>query len=212
MRRLPRYLVCATVLPAALAAQSGGASAPLSLGVYAGGAYSALHGDSVPGPQHIYGFIGGAFIDWSFAHYLAFQPEVDYAQKGSDAFDVGPGGGTFKMHIRMNYLQIPALLRLNGDAMVGGLRPYLIGGPAIAFDAGCAIVVTSLAGNYTCSNLPSRESVDYSLIGGGGVDVPLMGRRFTLSARYDLGLRNVYKNNDAKNRAASVLLGIPLWQ
>src|SRR5436309_289723 len=124
MRRLPHFLVCAAFLPSTLAAQSGSASAPLSLGVYAGSTYSSLHGDSVPGPQHIYGFIGGVFIDWPFAHYLAFQPEVHYTQKGSDAFDVGPGGGTFKMHIRMNYLEIPALLRLNADAMAGGLRPF----------------------------------------------------------------------------------------
>jgi DNA-binding transcriptional MocR family regulator len=70
--------------------------------------------------------------------------------------------------------------------------------------------VRGLAGSYSCNNLPERESLDYGAMAGGGVDFAIGGRTFTLSARYDWGVKDAFSNNDAKNRALSVLLGIRL--
>ncbi len=76
--------------------------------------------------------------------------------------------------------------------MSGGITPYLLAGPEIAVKAGSDVVVGGQAGNYTCA----------------GIDFRIGKRRYTMSARYDYGVRNVVKNNDAKNRTFGVVAGL----
>jgi hypothetical protein len=197
--------IIAAAAPAALSAQSDAAH----LVIYAGYTSATLHGDSVPGPTHTPGFALGVALTKPMSARFAFQPELQFIQKGDDETD-SYRGGTFTMHIRLSYLELPLLVRVTGGDL-GGITPYLVAGPQIAVKAGCSIVVTGLAGNYTCANLPAAESMDWGAVAGAGLDFSVAGRPLTLSARHDWGLKDAFKDNIAKTRTASVVLGWRIW-
>lgn len=203
------FLIGASLLSAAVAAQGFNRPVRTEFGVYVGGSSATIHGDSVPGPTHLPGFVIGASAQVGAGRRVSLQPELQFVQKGDNEVDEF-GGSAFTTRIRLSYVEVPVLLRVTGDAMGPRLRPFVVAGPAIAFKVGCGVTVTGLPGNYTCSDLPPAESVDFGAIVGGGVDFPLFRRRHTLQVRYDLGLVNAFKNNDAKNRALTVVFGAPL--
>jgi hypothetical protein len=205
MRCFTRFLAI-VALPVAVAAQN---SHSPTIGLYGGASRTSLHGPDVPGPLHTNGFLGGIYGQWSAGPHVAFQPELQFAQKGNREVD-RYRDGTFAMRIRLNYAEVPLLVRVSATTVAGRFTPFLIAGPEVAFKTGCDLTVKGLAGSYTCDDLPAAESLDYGVIAGGGVDVGVAGRRLTLSARYDHGFVDVFKGNDPKNRAVSVLLGVPL--
>lgn len=211
MRTLALSLAAGTALalaPALLPAQA--ATGMNSLGVYGGWSRTDLHGPEIPGPLHTNGGLGGAYVQWRINNHFDIQPEVQYVQKGNRELD-SYWGGNFALRIRLSYVEIPVLVRARGSTYAGRFTPYLLAGPEVAFKTGCSLDVFDLPGNYTCSDLPASKSVDYGIIGGGGVDVGLGGRQFTVSVRYDQGLADAFTSGDPKNRALTVIVGVPLW-
>jgi hypothetical protein len=176
-----------------------------SITIYGGLTVATLHGDSVPGPLHTSGFVGGAAVAWPLTNHVSLQPELQFVQKGDDETDTF-SGGIFSEHIRLNYVEVPVLLRLSASSE-RGVTPFFVGGPQIAFKTSCSIDVHGLPGNYTCADLPHAESMDWGVIAGVGTDVAVMGHALSLSARYDWGLRDAFKDNQAKTRTLVVLLG-----
>ncbi|MGH7617915.1 MAG: hypothetical protein ACREPM_11850 [Gemmatimonadaceae bacterium] len=55
------------------------------------------------------------------------------------------------------------------------------------------------------------ESTDWGVIAGGGIELPFLRHAISLGARYDWGLRDAFKNNLAKNRTFSMLVGWRIW-
>ena len=96
-------------------------------------------------------------------------------QKGDDETDVFRGG-VYTEHIRLNYVEMPVLLRISSDA-IAGVIPFVIAGPQLAIKASCAIDVRGLPGHYTCADLPPAESTDWGAVAGGGVELPCHGTR-----------------------------------
>jgi hypothetical protein len=176
-----------------------------ALTVYAGYTWATLKGDSVPGPTHRFGVIAGASVTWQLAGRFAFQPELQFVQKGDDQVSTYQGG-TYTTRIRLNYVEVPLLVRVSGDA-IRGITPYVVGGPQFAFKAGCGVDVTGLPGSYTCDDLPAVESSDWGVVVGGGADFTVAGRALTLSARYDRGLKDAFADNEAKTETVVVMLG-----
>ncbi|MGH7618520.1 MAG: porin family protein, partial [Gemmatimonadaceae bacterium] len=118
--------------------------------VYGGFTLATMHGDSVPGPLHTGGFAAGAALAWRVASHVAIQPEVLFVQKGDDEADAF-SGGVFTEHIRLNYVEVPVLLRVSSNA-IAGVVPFLVGGPQVSFKTSCSIDVHGLPGNYTCAD------------------------------------------------------------
>jgi outer membrane protein with beta-barrel domain len=205
MRLLSRWLLVTAMVPAVAFAQT--ARHKPTFGLYGGWDRTSLHGPDVPGSLHTSGALGGVYGQWRFGSRFAFQPEVQFVQKGTRELESLSQGGQFATKIRLNYVEIPLLIRASGSTMAGHFTPYLLAGPEIAFKAGCNLKVFGLAGSYTCDDLPKAESYDYGVIGGGGVDVALGRQKFTVSARYDHGLYDVFEGNDPQNRAVTVLVG-----
>jgi hypothetical protein len=206
MRRIARSLLVAALaaplVPAAAHSQGGDR---LPLGIWAGVTSSTFRGSDAPGPTNLAGFSAGVFTQWRFAPYLALQPEIDFTQKGSDELDAA-SGSLFTMHIRLTYIEVPVLLRMDAPA-VGPLTPFALAGPEVAFKVGCSVVVGGLAGGFSCADLPPAASTDFGGVLGAGVAFNVAGRRYGLSARYDAGFTNAFTGNDAKNRAWTLLLG-----
>ena len=199
-------LAAATAVPLPARAQS---HRP-AFGLYAGVDNSTMKGDSVPGPLHKSGFLGGAFLTWALSDRLALQPELVFAQKGVTTLDARPKG-IVSTDIRVSYVEIPLLLRINGAALHGGVTPFALLGPEIALKAACSVAVGGLSGRYTCKDVgDGLEAGDFGGIAGAGIDFRIGTRIYSLSARYDYGMSNVVKNNAAKNLSFGVLLGMRL--
>jgi hypothetical protein len=201
---LAAAIAAALLTPAATRAQS--ASAGPAMGVWAGMTSATFRGSDAPGPTYLAGFSAAFFAKWHLASHLALQPELQYTQKGSDEVDATGGGPVYTMHIRLSYVEVPVLLRVEASPM-GSVTPFALVGPDVAFKVGCGVVVSGLPGNYGCASLPAAESVDYGGLAGVGLAFNVRGRTYGLSARYDAGVANAFSGNNAKNRAVTILLG-----
>ncbi len=205
MRCIALAVAAATAFSSTIVNAQSTSSGPV-VGIWAGMTSSTFRGSDAPGPTNLAGFSAGLFTQWRLSQHFALQPELEYTQKGSDEVDVTESGTPFTMHIRLSYIEVPVLLRAEGRPM-GAFTPFAVIGPEVAFKAGCGIVVNGLQGSYTCANLPAQESVDYGGIVGAGVAARIAGRMYGLSVRYDAGMADTFSQNNAKNRALTVLLG-----
>lgn len=162
------------------------------------------------------GLAAGAFYRLGFGP-ASLQAELMYVQKGGGVEGTDPDFGTGELTLELDYVEIPVLLRL---AIPAGmlLRPYVYGGPAVAFEVGCQARITfdglSISGD--CDDDFDRRTVDVGMMFGGGVGLPVGVGRILLEARYNVGLVNLPDDPedgpDVKNRALNVLAGfsIPL--
>ena len=98
------------------------------------------------------------------------------------------------------YLQVPALLRINGGSRsTGGVSAYGIFGPAIDLKIGEDL------GSFT--NPDEIESVDVSLVAGVGVELS----RLIIEGRGTWGFRNIARQStvgDVKTRTFALLVGL----
>lgn len=199
MRKVIPALCALTVAAAPLAAQA-------SVGVLGGFVSSNVSVSGTNGTLSSTsrsGFAAGISIDGRLAHDVYLGPEALYVEKGFEEH-VGGETGTFGL----NYIEVPVLLKL-----AVGDRPtkfFVLGGPDIAFKVSCS---QSLSGdvesNVGCSNSTNNNirTADVGLMFGAGVMVDAL----SIQARYDLGLTNVYNNDNGysyKNHALLILAGL----
>lgn len=113
---------------------------------------------------------------------LALQPEALVTSKGATAPRSASGG------VRLNYVEVPVLLRLN---LVRGaaVQPHVYAGPYAGFQISCRVQGSSA----DCDDAPgvSTETVDVGGIVGGGVTFGLGGLNATVGARYGFGVSKV---------------------
>ena len=103
--------------------------------------------------------------------------------------------------IRIDYLQIPLLLRLNaGSSSASGFAVYGIVGPAVELKIADEIKGITLDDGF--------EGADVSLVFGGGFEVV----RIIVEARYEKGLRrinNIFSDfTEIKKEAFTILFGL----
>lgn len=147
------------------------------------------------------GFVVGGFAKFSIPDSpLSIQPEALYSQQG------GEQDGS---EIRIDYLQVPVLFKF-AMSQGGTAEPNLFAGPY----AGLRLTAeqdggTGFLGGST--NIENRtESVDYGLALGGGIDIEVGNSIFTMDARYNLGLADVFNDVDGKHRVFAITFGISL--
>ena len=145
---------------------------------------------------------------------LQIVPEVYYSEKGSKQFDPAT---TTTFEYGLNYIELPVLAKLSFP-LKGGLRGYVQGGPAYAWNIDCTISATEAG---TTNNLgdcgetfssfdTAMEKADRGIVFGGGLDFTIRGLGgLNLDARVVKGLARVQKGtgSDIKNQAFSLMLG-----
>jgi len=146
---------------------------------------------------------------------LSIVPEVYYSEKGSKQF-VPATTTTFEYGL--NYIEVPVLAKLSFP-LKGGLRGYVQGGPAYAWNIDCTISATE---SGTTNNLgecgetfssfdTAMEKADRGIVFGGGLDFTIRGLGgLNLDARLVRGLARLQKGttgSDIKNQAFSLMLG-----
>ncbi len=140
------------------------------------------------------GIHAGIFFGGNRSGPIGIQTELNWIRKNSatEAPD---------QNIRIDYLQIPVLLRINiGTDSANGFAVYGIGGPAIDIKIADEIEGVTLDNGF--------EGADNSLVFGGGVEIT----RIIIEGRYAKGFRRINDNfrdfADIKSQTFTLLFGV----
>jgi len=141
------------------------------------------------------GFEGGIWFGGNRGGRVGVMGEVLYAKKKQEGS--GLTGST-----SLQYLEIPILARINiGTRSRNGISIYGLVGPVFDINLKASIGDRDVKSNY--------ESLDLGLLGGVGIEIT----RFLVEGRFNQGLRNVLKSDNAaafgdiKTRSFAVLFG-----
>ena len=139
------------------------------------------------------GIHAGLFVGGSRDKVLGFQTEFNWLRKKAET----QSGQEF----RIDYLQIPFLLRLNaGSSSANGPALYAIAGPGIELKIADEIEGFTLVDGF--------EGADVSLLFGGGFEVA----RIIIEGRYEKGFRRINKNFsdliEIKKQSFTILFGV----
>ncbi|MEP6779966.1 MAG: porin family protein [Gemmatimonadaceae bacterium] len=162
------------------------------------------------------GLDAGVFMKIPLGGMLSLQPEVHYTQNGFSI--TSSTGDVSSLDLKIDYLQIPVLLRLDAGGADAAVHPILLAGASGSYRLKCSLSgtgggtsVSTDCNAGTDSQDPFKKS-DFSLVGGAGLAFVSMGHSLSLQARYTHGLSSIATNNTAtsnpKNRALAVLLGL----
>lgn len=152
----------------------------------------------------------GAFLDLPLSERAGVQLGVAYSGKGSE---ITPLEGTVETRIRIGYLEIPALLRLQIMTR-SRVSAHLLLGPSFSFKVSCEIETHDPWWGYSTMDCEDRglgvRAFDLGAMGGIGIEFEFSERLSLVSdSFYSIGLRTVGDSGDGvKNRMFSLSLGL----
>lgn len=148
--------------------------------------------------------MGGVFFGIGLGLF-SIQPEILYVRMGTRFQEEG---STFWMEKRLDYIQIPLLLKIN--VLPGPISPMIYGGPYGAYRFAAKGATSDVPGTADIGD--SYTTTDYGVVFGGGLDFKLAVIKLSIEARYNLGLANILKNPDPgaseKNKSLMALVGL----
>lgn len=140
------------------------------------------------------GIHAGLFLGGNPDGPVGVQAEINWVRKNTET-------ELLAQQIRVDYLQVPVLLRLNaGGDSASSFRAFGVIGPAVDFKIADEVDGFTLDDGF--------EGADVSLVFGGGVEIA----RIIVEGRYEKGLRRI--NNtfnelvDIKKQAFTILFGV----
>jgi hypothetical protein len=200
---------CARVAVVALLPLSIALSQSLYLGVQGGTTSATQHETTGRGYEAVHRLSGGVTASVEFTRWLAVQAEALYAQKGSRS-------GEF-YEVRLDYVEVPLMVRLSTPFELAGLRAFVTGGGAGAWERGCSgwnaltldlwpgAPVTVLQGCPT----QRQKRGDLSLVSGMGLAYHAGSQLLSVEIRHTSGISSIsgYSCCSLRNDATSVLVG-----
>ncbi|MEP6835567.1 MAG: porin family protein [Gemmatimonas sp.] len=177
-------------------------------GIIAGGTFSNLRSSDDIDFKRRTGTIFGGSVQLPLGSAITLQPEFLFLNKGTKFNKGGPSG---ESNVRLDYLELPLLLRY--DFSRGTIGPHIYAGPSVGFNVGCKIDAN---GN---NSLPSTDctddnfkpkKLDYGLTVGTGVDFNLGSLAATGGLRYGIGLADIRNDNsdEFKSRVNNGVLSL----
>jgi hypothetical protein len=131
----------------------------------------------------------GLFLNLQTNEFLSLQITPMWVQKGGEArfnFDL-----LDYAEFQANYFEIPVLARINFDA--GLIKPYFLIGPSVGFQLDAEYVADD---GSTTDISDQTENMDFSLMGGAGLEIELEGLSLFGQFTYTHGLSNIDNGND----------------
>lgn len=177
------------------------------IGVTAGVTFSKFGGQDAEGSKPQIGFAAGASLNWALGRFLAVEPQLLYALKGSRFSDASGSSS-----VLLGYLELPVVVMLRVPRTPGtrGVSPHIYAGGEIGYRIDCRLNTSSggTAVSQTCGSLsePPPRRLDGGLVFGAGVEIG----RIRAGARFELGLTRLDSAdppNDIKNRSLFLLVG-----
>jgi hypothetical protein len=140
------------------------------------------------------GIHAGLFFGGNRDGLLGLQSELNWIRKKSEVESSG-------QQIKIDYLQVPVLLRLNiGSRSASGPAIYALGGPALDIKIADEVEGITVDDGF--------EGADVTLVFGGGIEVA----RVIIEGRWDKGLRRINNTfsdlTEIKKQTFTVLAGI----
>jgi Outer membrane protein beta-barrel domain len=190
--------LCVIPLAVLLLVASGTTASAQGFGVTAGANFADISGDDIEGSDvdSRTAFVGGVFYEHKLGTSISIRPELLYSMKG--------GTNTLAQDVtwQNDYIQVPVLLKYSFGS--GATHPFILAGPAIAFNVNCKF--TDGSDEASCDDIFGDDAVsstDFSGILGLGVQ----WNALDINVRYDLGFTNVLEDVDATNKTISILVG-----
>ncbi|MEK7725280.1 MAG: porin family protein [Acidobacteriota bacterium] len=193
----------------------------------------------------------GGFVSIGLSKKFSFQTEVNYAGQGGKRIGVQPISqpppglpllpngvyyyGNFRNVAKLNYLEIPAMLKyrfgakdkprvyLNGGFYYGRLlnaKQVTSGSSTIFLDKDGRVPLLLPPAGTALPPIPFDAETDikrdlnqnnFGLTGGGGIEFPQGNNRFLIDARVSYGLRSIQKdtvrNGDSKTGSLVISFG-----
>jgi hypothetical protein len=152
------------------------------------------------------GLVGG--VGFETGGTIGLEIDVMYLPKGVRYQGAGFGYTSFDYKERITEISVPVLLKFN--LPVQGVNPFLLGGGEIGYVVQAKDDYTYTSGGTTTSGSTdlkdSVNKIDYGLVLGGGVGIPLGGLNFVGELRYHLGLANLNKDSTTDKVTSSMFL------
>ena len=178
--------------PPAAPAPSAGTVMPMMWGPTAGANFSSFGGSDATGSSSRTAFYVGLAVQRGLAPNIFLNTGATYMMRGADA----TGGLTFKI----NYINIPIQIGYLFPTR-SAISPYISGGLDVGINVSCDLEQGGTSDS--CENQGAdAESVDYGLALGGGI--LLGGGRFSIDARYFMGLKKITDQADIKNKGITL--------
>lgn len=174
--------------------------AQMQLGVKAGVNLANLGGNDAPDNSETRtGFSGGAFFMYQFSEMFAVQPELLYSMKGATekgSIDFEGTSYNYDAEYKLDYFEIPLLLKFIIPLKGSGVKPALFAGPSIAFNMSAKTKVESGDESFE-EDIEDVKSTDFGLVFGGGLGFPVGNGELGVDIRYILGLSTIDDSADS---------------
>ncbi len=172
------------------------------------------------------GFTAGAVIEYNFSSMFGIQLQPVYIKRGGKIKSAQTDVGfilEIDQTVDINYVDIPFLFKVSFESE--SVKPFLFAGFDVAFALDDSLKftvnnVTVNGQNYT-QELPSElieqklksKKMDYSILFGAGISIPVSILDLFIQAQYNLGLYNISDEPtqpelSLKNRGLLVMTGI----
>ena len=149
------------------------------------------------------GYTAGVVMVYHISSMFSIQAEPAYTERGASTSTAQTDVGLIleiEQSIKMNYIDVPVLIKLSFDGDF--IKPYLLAGGYAAFplqDTKVKVDKVIANGQNVISLIPSElleqdlknESVDYGLNFGAGISFPLGIVNMFFEAQFNLGLTNL---------------------
>ena len=185
----------------------------LQAGLAGGVTISSLDGNDTEDAESRTSVFGGGSLVWQSANAFGFEMGLLYVSKGWEA-----NSGGVEAALKVDYIEIPLLARV--QLAIGGpsFRPYLAVGPSIGLNIGCSasfstsgVSVEADCDDESFEGSLDIKEIDLGISGAIGADMA-MGERFILSpsVRYTRGISEMAEDSDVKNSAFQIGLAARL--
>ncbi|MCB2196286.1 MAG: PorT family protein [Bacteroidetes bacterium] len=155
------------------------------------------------------GFTLGAVIDYRFHQTLSLQTELNYKREGL-AYENEELTGKTKVNQDYDYYNIPVLLKGRFNEELGLSDKWMVsffGGPYYSYLRKAESEVET-SGITTVSNIEENTNEsDWGMVLGGEVARVFEKGELFFDVRYEMGLSDVTKNEDIKNKVIGLGIG-----
>jgi hypothetical protein len=155
------------------------------------------------------GFTLGAVIDYRFHETLSVQTELNYKREGV-AYEQDEITGKTKINQNYDYYNIPVLVKGRFSEQLGLSDKWMVsffGGPYYSYLRKAEAEIETL-GITTVSDIENESNdSDWGMVLGGEVARVFEKGELFLDVRYEMGLSDVTKNDDIKNKVIGLGIG-----
>jgi hypothetical protein len=147
---------------------------------------------------------GGLYASLGLSEIVGLQIEALYSRR---AFGAQDPADEVDAELKTAYMQVPLLVAARIPLDGTKIRPLLYAGPMVSFETDCKLEgsMEGVSVSFDCDDPQldlDRKTTDWSVLFGGGFEVPVGGAVAGVEARYNLGLTNL--NDDRATSDQSV--------